>query len=74
MKNGEVVSRNEEIKSSFETKEQLGFNFVNSNEASKTINSLDPTIKTSGAVPTNVMKVTNKQICKKAQKIISINA
>ena len=27
-------------------------------------NSLDPTKKTSGAIPTKIVKLTNKQICK----------
>ena len=47
-----------------ETTQLFDFNFVNSKIISKIINSLDPTKKTSGAIPTKIVKLTNKQICK----------
>ena len=40
------------------------FDFVNSDNISKIINSLDPTKTTSGAIPTKTVKLANKQICK----------
>ena len=40
------------------------FNFVNSDDIPKIINSLDPTKKMSGVVPTKRVKLTNKQIYK----------
>ena len=52
------------IKSSVETKQLFDFNFVSSDDISKIINSLDPTKKTSGAIPTKIVKLANKQICK----------
>ena len=39
------------IKSSIETTQIFDFNFVNSDDISKIINSLDPTKKTIGAIP-----------------------
>ena len=52
------------IKSSIETTQLFDFNFVNSDGSSKTINSMDPTKKTSGAIPIKIVKLANKQICK----------
>ena len=52
------------IKSSVETAQLFNFNFVSSNDISKIINSLDPTEKTSGAIPAKIVKLVNKQICK----------
>ena len=52
------------IKSSVETTQLFDFNFVGSDGISKIINSLDPTKKTSGAIPTKIVKLANKQICK----------
>ena len=50
------------FKSSVETTKLLDFNFVNSDDISEIINSLDPTKKTSGAIPTKTVKLENKQI------------
>ena len=52
------------IKSSVETAQLFDFNFVSSNDISKIINSLDLTKKASGAIPTKIVKLANKQICK----------
>ena len=52
------------IKSSVETTQLFDFNFVSSDDISKIINSMDPTKKTSGAIPTKIVKLANKQICK----------
>ena len=52
------------IKSSVETTQLLDFNFVNCDGISKIISSMDPTKKTSGAIPTKIVKLANKQICK----------
>ena len=52
------------IKSSVETTQLFDFNLVNSDGISKIINSMDPTKKTSGAIPTKTVKLANKQICK----------
>ena len=52
------------IKSSVETTQLFDFNFVSSDDISKIINSLDPTKKTSDAIPTKIVKLANKQICK----------
>ena len=52
------------IKSSVETTQLFNFNFVNSDGVSKIINSLDPTKKSSGDIPTKTIKVANKQVCK----------
>ena len=52
------------IKSSVETTELFDFNFVSSDDIYKIINSLNPTKKTSGAIPTKIVKLANKQICK----------
>ena len=47
-----------------ETTQLLDFNFVDSEIISKIINSLDPTKKMSGAIPTKMVKLANKQTCK----------
>ena len=52
------------IKSSVETTQLFDFNFVNNDGISKIINSLNPTKTTSVAVPTKIVKLANKQICK----------
>ena len=44
------------IKSSVETTQLFDFNFVNSDDISKIINSLDPTKMTGGAIPTKTVK------------------
>ena len=51
------------IKSSVEIT-LFDFNFVNSDDISKIINLLDSTQRTSGAIPTKIVKLANKQICK----------
>ena len=51
------------IKSSVETTQLFDFNFVSSDDISKITNSLDPTKKTIGAIPTKIVKLANKQIC-----------
>ena len=40
------------------------FNFVSSYDISKIITSLDSTKKTSGIIPTKIVKLANKEICK----------
>ena len=52
------------IKSSVETTQLFDFNFVNCDGISKIISSMDPTKKTSGAIPTKIVKLAIKQICK----------
>ena len=52
------------IKSSAEKTQFFDFNVVKSDNISKIINSLVPTKKTSGAIPTKIVKLANKQICK----------
>ena len=52
------------IKLSVETTQLFDFNFVNSDEISKIKNSLDRTKKMSGAIPTKIVKLANKQIRK----------
>ena len=52
------------IKSSLETTQLFVFNFGNSDDISKIINSLDPVKKTSGAILTKIIKLGNKEICK----------
>ena len=52
------------INSSVEATQLFDFNFVNSDDISKIINLLDPTKKMSGAIPTRMVKLANKQICK----------
>ena len=44
------------IKSSVETSQLFDFYFVNSEDISKIINSLDPTKKTSGTIPSKIVK------------------
>ena len=39
------------------------FNFVSSDDMSKTISSLDSTKKTSSVIPTKIAKLANKEIC-----------
>ena len=51
------------IKLSVQTTQIFDFNFVNSDDISKIMNSLDPTEKTSGSIPTKIIKLANKQIC-----------
>ena len=48
------------IKASIETTQLFGFNFVSSDSIYKTINSLDPTKKTSGAITIKIVKLANK--------------
>ena len=52
------------IKSSVEILHLFDFNFINSDDISKTINLLDPTEKASGAIPIKIVKLSNKQIYK----------
>ena len=52
------------IKSSVETTQLFDFKFVSSDDISKIINSLDPTKRKIGAIPTKIVKLANKQICK----------
>ena len=52
------------IKSSVATTQLFDFNFVSSDGISKIINLLDPTKKTSGAIPAKIVKLATKQICK----------
>ena len=52
------------IKSSVETTQLFHFNFVRIEDISKIINLVDPTKKTNGAIPTKIVKLENKQICK----------
>ena len=52
------------IKSSLKTTQLFVFNFGNSDDISKIINSLDPVKKTSGAILTKIIKIANKEICK----------
>ena len=59
------------IKSSVETTQLFNLNFVNSDDISKIINSLDPTKKTSGVIPTKIVKIANKQICKDLENCIN---
>ena len=40
-------------------------------DISKIINSLDPTKKTSGVIPTKIVKLANKQICKDLENCIN---
>ena len=59
------------IKSFAERTQLFDFNFVNSDYISKIINSLDPTKKASGAIPTKIVKLVNKQICKSLENCIN---
>ena len=40
-------------------------------DISKIINSQDPTKKTSGVIPTKIVKLANKQICKDLENCIN---
>ena len=51
-------------KSSVKTTQLFDFNFVKSDDISKIINYLDPTKKTTGAIPTKVIKLASKHTCK----------
>ena len=42
----------------------IDLSFVNSNDISKIITSLDSTKKTSGVIPQKIVKLANKDICK----------
>ena len=72
---GVVASKSEskvvKIESSVETTQLFDFNFVNSDDISKIINSLYPTKKTSGAIPTILVKLANKKVCKDLANCIS---
>ena len=52
------------IKSFVERTQLFDSNFVNSDGISKIINLLDPSKKTNGAIPTKIVKLAKKQICK----------
>ena len=52
------------IKPSVKTTQLFDFNFVNIDNISKIINSLDSTKKTSSDIPTKIVNLENKQICK----------
>ena len=49
------------IISSVETTQLFDFNFVSSDNISKIINSLDPSKKMRGAIPTKIVKLANKK-------------
>ena len=55
-------------KSPVEATQLINFNFVNSDDISKIMNLLDPTKKTNSAIPTKIVKLANKQICKDLAK------
>ena len=59
------------MESSVETTQLFDFNFVNSDDISKIINSLYPTKKTSGAIPTILVKLANKKVCRDLANCIS---
>ena len=52
------------IKSVFKSIRLFNFNFVSSYDIYKIITSLDSTKKTSGVIPTKIVKLANKEICK----------
>ena len=52
------------IKSVFKSIRLFGFNFVSSDDISKILISLDSTKKTSCVIPTKLVKLANKEICK----------
>ena len=52
------------IKSVFASIRLFDFNFVSNDDISKIISSLDSTKKTSGVIPTKIVKPANKEICK----------
>ena len=58
------------IKSLFQSITLFDFNFVSSDDISKTITSLDSTKKTSGVIQTKIIKLANKEICKDIAKYI----
>ena len=47
------------------------FNFVNCDSISKIINFLNPTEKTSGDIPTKIVRLANKKICQDQANCIS---
>ena len=59
------------IKSFVETTQLFDFNFVNSDDISKIINSMDPTKMACGAIPMKIVKLANKQICKERANCIN---
>ena len=59
------------IKSVFQSIRLFDFNFVSSDDISKTITSLDSTKKTSGVISTKIIKLKNKEICKDLAKYIN---
>ena len=59
------------IKSVFQSIRLFDFNFVSSDDISKTITSLDSTKKTSGVIQTKIIKLKNKEICKDIAKYIN---
>ena len=52
------------IKSVFKSIKPFDYSFVSSYDISKIITSLDSTKKTSGVIPTKIVKLANKEICK----------
>ena len=52
------------IKSVFKSIRLFDFNFVSSDDISKIITSFDSTKKTSGVIPTKIVKLANIEICK----------
>ena len=52
------------IKSVFKSIRLFDFNFVSSDDISKIVTSLDSTKKTSGVIPTKIVKLANKEISK----------
>ena len=52
------------IKSVFKSIKLFNFSFVNNDNISKIITSLDSTKKTSGVIPTEIVNLVNKEICK----------
>ena len=54
-----------------ETTQLFDFKFAKRDDISKIINSLDATKKTSGIIPTKIVKLANKQICKDLENCIN---
>ena len=52
------------IKSVFMSIRLFDFNFVSNDDISKIITSLDSTKKTNGVIPTKIVKLANKEVCK----------
>ena len=52
------------IKSVFKSVRVFDFNFISSDGISKIIISLDSTKKTGGVIPTKIIKLAKKEICK----------